>query len=788
MRPLFLKLKGFKGIKAGMNLEEIAIDFKDMPNGVVAFSAPNGTGKTTIMDCLHPYRIMPFRTGSYSPKAFSFYDHTYGEAAKELVFAAESTQYRSLVLIDPARKKQEAYLHVKDGSEWKPLNDGKVESYDTAVEGLLGTPELFFMSVFRAQNAKSLTAYSKGDIKEIFTELLGIDHLKVLSEKAGVFKAAQQQTLNSLRAEKSILTETVARKDVVESKLSEVTASSMQIRNQMDDLTSGIEVIREKLTAVDIELAARQKLTERKREIEADISARKQRLEAYISEQEKRTDSIEAKVFSVSQKISNIRTLIAQFPVLEKAEHEKTEQSAHLKNLKDNLKKTDNEYTALNSRIALSARTEGQIANMHRQLQKLRLERDSTWRLVRQNLETAQAQQRKLQNTPCGGSLAESCAFVQSAVAEAKKIPELEAKLADLGEETAGEAKLTSELACLEQQIALNGNLNEKAEKLLNEKRVLQAQISTLETNIGELEKSLADLPRIKLAEAELPAMQGELASLEAELETVLMTAARQKQTDEAEIASLEAKAAGIKCSDKSELDSRKESLSLEMNRVKSEKETLAGKLGDLAVRKGSLDAEAARITEAEKKVSDIAVKEAAVSTDVSEWLLLEKALGNDGLIALEISDAGPQITTYANELLKVIGGRFSVKIETQFIKAKGGTKEGFDIIVYDGRTNEAKSLKLLSGGEKTWVEEAITRAICLYRATASGIKYECLFSDEKDGALDTEKKKEFFDMKQRVLELGGYRNEFCITQTDALLARANAVIELRKGKGAAIA
>ena len=106
--------------------------------------------------------------------------------------------------------------------------------------------------------------------------------------------------------------------------------------------------------------------------------------------------------------------------------------------------------------------------------------------------------------------------------------------------------------------------------------------------------------------------------------------------------------------------------------------------------------------------------------------------------------------------------------------------KEGFDITVFDSQTNESKSIKRLSGGEKTWVEEAITRAICLYRANLSGIRYECIFSDEKDGALDTEKKKEFFDMKKRVLELGGYKNEFCITQTEALLSRADAVIQLK--------
>jgi len=169
------------------------------------------------------------------------------------------------------------------------------------------------------------------------------------------------------------------------------------------------------------------------------------------------------------------------------------------------------------------------------------------------------------------------------------------------------------------------------------------------------------------------------------------------------------------------------------------------------------------------------------VNAEVSEWALLERAFWNDGVIALEIDDAGPAISSSANDLLvSCFGTRFSVKIDTQAVKADGkGTKETFDITVYDSERDESKSLKTMSGGEKVWIEEAVTRAISLYNAQRSGRRYQALFTDEKDGALDFRRKKEFIAMKKRVIELGGYDVEFFISQSPDVQDAADSKILL---------
>ncbi|MGD0238558.1 MAG: hypothetical protein ABSC55_28975, partial [Syntrophorhabdales bacterium] len=159
-----------------------------------------------------------------------------------------------------------------------------------------------------------------------------------------------------------------------------------------------------------------------------------------------------------------------------------------------------------------------------------------------------------------------------------------------------------------------------------------------------------------------------------------------------------------------------------------------------------------------------------------------EKATGNDGIIALEIDDAGPAIASLANELLRVYDTPFSVRINTQEMARDGKLKEGFDIPVFDAHTNKSKSLKKLSGGEGTIVEDAVAKAICIYNKQKHGKDLATIFTDERDGALDHERKRAYFRMKQKVLALGGYRQEYCITHTPELLAMANAVISLGAG------
>jgi exonuclease SbcC len=167
-----------------------------------------------------------------------------------------------------------------------------------------------------------------------------------------------------------------------------------------------------------------------------------------------------------------------------------------------------------------------------------------------------------------------------------------------------------------------------------------------------------------------------------------------------------------------------------------------------------------AELVSAKARSAEAAQSRATVTQIEGElgwWNLLSKALGNDGVIALCVYDAGPELARLTNELLLACyGPRFTVSILTQVETVKRELREGFDVVVFDADTGQAKSVGVMSGGERIVINEALTRAIALYLARASGRHYEALFCDEVGGALDSERKRMFMQMKREVLRLGG--------------------------------
>ena len=64
-RPLVLTLTGFKGIRSGLSRDTLRLDVDALAGDatLVAIAGANGRGKTTVMDNLHPYLVMPSRAG-----------------------------------------------------------------------------------------------------------------------------------------------------------------------------------------------------------------------------------------------------------------------------------------------------------------------------------------------------------------------------------------------------------------------------------------------------------------------------------------------------------------------------------------------------------------------------------------------------------------------------------------------------------------------------------------------------------------------------------------------------
>ena len=196
MQLLSLTLKGFRGIRDGLGLAALTLDFEALCDGaeLVAIAGANGRGKTTVLDNMHPYLTMPSRASAAGAGGFSYYDHVYlPENEKDLVWALEGQSYRSQIVIRPiGRRRTEAFLFaLSDAGAWCPVtledgtvSDGKVDTYTRCVEHLCGSADTFFTSVFGAQCKRQLSDYRNAEIKTLLADLLGQEHIRELGRKA----------------------------------------------------------------------------------------------------------------------------------------------------------------------------------------------------------------------------------------------------------------------------------------------------------------------------------------------------------------------------------------------------------------------------------------------------------------------------------------------------------------------------------------------------------------------------------------------------------------------------
>lgn len=275
-----LLLVNFVGILDGLGLERLSIDFKDLPpNGLFAITGENGTGKTTVLDNLHPWRLMPYKlrdsAAGWTPTAFSYYDQCRDQALKELIFTDNGKRYQSKIVIDVPKRKQEAYLLIWDDnkSNWEPLNDGKTGTYDETVNRLFGSPQLFFTAQFRGQGAPRISSYTRGDMFDVIAEMINAKGVQEDGAKASKVATLLQTDLAE-----------------IESKLEETIA----LRKKDEELAQQ-----------ESECAAGLSANEDQRKITADSIAKEQGLLQELGIATARRDEVSARLANLNQQLSD---------------------------------------------------------------------------------------------------------------------------------------------------------------------------------------------------------------------------------------------------------------------------------------------------------------------------------------------------------------------------------------------------------------------------------------------------------------------------------------------------
>ena len=177
-----------------------------------------------------------------------------------------------------------------------------------------------------------------------------------------------------------------------------------------------------------------------------------------------------------------------------------------------------------------------------------------------------------------------------------------------------------------------------------------------------------------------------------------------------------------------------------------------------------SRDEESARLKQA-KKEADI-------------YRELATAFGKDGIQALIIEQAIPEIEAEANRILsRLTDNRTQVALESLRDLKKGGTRETLDIKIGDELGE--RSYELYSGGEAFRVDFAIRIALSKLLARRAGTRLRTLVIDEGFGTQDAEGLENLVEAIQAISE--DFEKILVITHVEALKAAFPVRIEVTK-------
>lgn len=833
MNPTHVRLRGVT------RFDDLELDLRDFPTGLIAVVGPNGAGKTTLLECMAPAPLLlefPSRPGPLK-------DWLRGrDALIEVELEHGGSTFRSVVQVDveysAGRGKTEAFL-FQDG---EPVNDGKVRTYRAAVERLFPSRPVLLASAFAAQDGTgSWGALSVAERKDLFAELLALGRYQELADRAKEHRkhcdallvdherdvedlARKEERAVAIREELDVTRPEAARAgDLIESRVDVAARLEAELRT-LEERSGDTARLRSELGALERDVEDLRRKVRLGRERLAELPALQERVEALRRYQTQATQ-YEAEIRrldGVESSARRDRTQATQDRDQVRRDLRKVEEAVpHVQRGEDKLQDLQREVGALD----LDPERPGKAAAALREAEEAhrRIQRDHETR--ERELEEANRKAELLERVPCKGNTfylgnplddAEAvdcgtCDFLQEARTAAGSVQVLAHNVAALGLQV---IEATATLASAREEAAAVEEIRRKAEDLagqirdvrvwLDANRDAPARAAELRDRVAELDARIeaagetlnqarrdreTDEGRLRVARTKVEALPG----LEDALRTSQAEEGALPQREEllaerdARRARLAVDLAGREPVPEEELQAARreaqEARSL-VARAKTHKRDMdlaVGRLEGLLEALGDL---AAARKDLERAAGDLERRRAG-------FRLVEQGLGRNGVQALEIDAAGPEVSRLTNALLEELtGGRFQVALRT-VQEARGGrkAKEVFDLQVHDSVRGRVGSLGGLSGGEQVVISEALKLALAVFNAGQWGSPLRTLWRDECDGALDPfHVRPRFPAMLRAARELGGFDRVFFVTHDTSVAEQADGILYVADGQARLVA
>jgi exonuclease SbcC len=183
------------------------------------------------------------------------------------------------------------------------------------------------------------------------------------------------------------------------------------------------------------------------------------------------------------------------------------------------------------------------------------------------------------------------------------------------------------------------------------------------------------------------------------------------------------------------------QALSPDLNKVERELFTLREDENETRSQVGAARQKVETLSALRARKKDYTVQREQLNQQIVRHKTLERAFGKDGVPALLIEQALPQIEQKANDLLdRLSDGQMSIRFVTQAEykdKKRDDLKETLDIQISDSAG--LRNYEMYSGGEAFRVNFAIRLALSEILAQRKGARLQTLVIDEGFGSQDTQ-------------------------------------------------
>ena len=729
-----IKVRGITTFK-----DEAELDLSALGSGLIAVAGPNGAGKSSLLESIPGalYRQTPSR-GPVAALATA-------RNSRIEISGVNGTPFSVCLDIDAHTGKSEAVLSDGDG---KPVAGPKVRDYDAAVAEKFPPLSVYLAALFSCQTgAGSLLHMERSERRDLFGRLLGLERLEELAgaarERVRMAENEAAMTRVALEALRGQVEDTDALGRLLEEVKRQIGEAREALAQAQDKLAKAMKY-RDELTAAKAEAEKTQKAV-------AEAQGRVDRAAAGLDRLEGQLAQLNSVLSQAAQIREHRAKLEAAVEALEKSRIAGEAAAAEDRDLQER-----------------AAAAERKIAELERGADVAKRNFADAQKSLGQAKSAIVNAEASTGAVPCAGVLEDGARSACPALkGHFKTRTEAERVIVQVNA-TIGDLELAADTAAKTHIHALTNLPASKAKAT-----AARARVDSLRLEYRHLSEDIAKFKAGDQSEG-LARAEAERKAIEPSLE------AAQKAVDLAieEHGRLELAIVTVDPAVLLEVET-------EIMALNDEIKAAQQSTSEVEIRAARLETRIQAARQVQDKIKDLEAKAAPIETEIAQWRFLARGLGREGVQALELDAAGPQVSALANELLAdAYGPRFQVRFETQAARADGkGVKETFDVVVVDNERGREGNGEDLSGGEKVIIGEALGLAVGLFHAQSAGIQLGTVIRDETVGALDPENGERYLAMLRAFLRIGHVHQLLYVAHQPALIDMADAVIRVEDGR-----